>query len=86
MFDIITAAVHGVGASMGDVMRTRTLLTNLDDWRGVVQVHGATMARYGVRPVNTTVGGSMLIGDGILVEVEAEGVISENENRGCLRL
>jgi enamine deaminase RidA (YjgF/YER057c/UK114 family) len=75
--DIITDAVHGVGASMGDITRTRVLLTDVSPWRSVGEVHAATMAHYGIRPVNTMVGGSTLIGDGILVEVEAMGTVRE---------
>jgi enamine deaminase RidA (YjgF/YER057c/UK114 family) len=66
---------------MGDITRTRVFLVNVDQWRGVAHVHGATMARHGIRPANTMVGGSALIGDGILVEVEAEGVVGSSRGQ-----
>jgi len=73
--DIIAAAVRGVGASMSDITRTRVFIKDVAHWRGVAEVHGATMRHHGIRPVNTMVGGNTLIGDGILVEVEAMGIV-----------
>lgn len=73
--DIIGGAVRAVGASMADITRTRVLLSSVEGWEEVVRVHGAVFGAAGSRPVNTTVGGTSFIGPGILVEIEAEGVV-----------
>src|SRR4249920_274301 len=39
--EIIAAALEGAGASMGQVVRTRILLTRIEDWQAVAAVHGA---------------------------------------------
>lgn len=79
VMDIIAGAVNALGASMADVTRTRILLSKLDEWQGVAKVHGRTFGRHGILPVNTMVGGTSLIGEGILVEVEAEGVVDSSK-------
>src|SRR2546423_8187327 len=38
--EIIAAALEKAGASMGQVVRTRILLTRIDDWQTVPAVHG----------------------------------------------
>ncbi|BEJ12320.1 hypothetical protein CspHIS471_0207800 [Cutaneotrichosporon sp. HIS471] len=73
--DIIGGAVRSLGASLADITRTRVLLSSVEGWEDVVRVHGAVFGPH-ARPVNTTVGGITFIGAGILVEIEAEGVIT----------
>ncbi|CAK9783913.1 Aldo/keto reductase [Cutaneotrichosporon oleaginosum] len=75
-FDIIAGAVRALGASMADVTRTRVLLSSVEGWEDVVRVHGAVFGPTGARPVNTTVGGTTFIGEGILIEIEAEGRVT----------
>lgn len=74
--DIIGGAVRALGGSLADVTRTRVLLSSVEGWEDVVRVHGAVFGPHGSRPVNTTVGGITFIGEGILVEIEAEGTIA----------
>jgi enamine deaminase RidA (YjgF/YER057c/UK114 family) len=54
---------------MEDALSTRVHLRDAARWRSVAEVHG----RYfgAVRPVNTMLGGAVLIGD-YEVEIEAE--------------
>src|SRR5215468_9555932 len=40
-FEISQQALEQLGASLADVIRTRILLTRIDDWHAVVKVHGA---------------------------------------------
>src|SRR3989442_10598983 len=48
--EIIAAALEGAGASMGQVVRTRILLTRIDDWQAVAAVDGGFF--FAIRPVH----------------------------------
>src|SRR6266700_6088566 len=50
-FEIIETALEGIGADLSDVIRTRILLTNIDDWERVGQVHGSFFEH--IQPVTT---------------------------------
>jgi enamine deaminase RidA (YjgF/YER057c/UK114 family) len=56
-----------------DVVRTRIYLKNAADCEQVSRVHGSYFGD--IRPANTLVEVSALIGDGYLVEMEAEAVV-----------
>ncbi len=71
--EIIRTALEGAGATLDDVIRTRTFLTRVDDWRAVGEVHGEVFS--GVRPASTMVQVSRLIDPEWLVEVEADAVV-----------
>ena len=70
--DIIAAALERAGASLGDVVRTRVLLTRIADWQAVAAVHGEYFAA--IRPVCTVAEVSALIDPDWLVEIEADAV------------
>ena len=75
-FEIIKSALESAGASMSDVVRTRTFLTNVDDWKLVAEVHGEYFRD--IRPASTMVQVSKLIESDWLVEIEADAVV-DNE-------
>src|SRR3989304_3047715 len=50
-FEISRLALEQLGAGLQDVIRTRILLTRIEDWRAVAEVHGELFRD--VRPVNT---------------------------------
>ena len=58
---------------MSDVVRTRILLTRIEDWEVVARVHGEFFRD--VRPVNTVMQVSRFIDPDWLVEVEADAVV-----------
>ena len=72
-FEIIQAALEDAGSSLSDVVRTRILLMNIDDWEKVAEVHGEFFRD--VRPASTIVQVSRFIGADWLVEIEADAVI-----------
>jgi len=55
------------------VVRTRILLTRIEDWEAVARVHGEFFRD--VRPANTVMQVSRFIDPDWLVEVEADAVI-----------
>jgi enamine deaminase RidA (YjgF/YER057c/UK114 family) len=71
--EIIAAALKAAGASMEQVVRTRILLTNIDDWQAVAAVHGEFFRD--IRPVNTIMQISRFIDPEWLLEIEADAVV-----------
>ncbi len=74
---IIAAALQGAGASMGQVVRTRILLTRIEDWQAVAAIHGEFFRD--IRPVNTIVQVARFIDPDWLVEIEADAVVDEDQ-------
>lgn len=74
-FEISRAALAQLGADLGDVIRTRLLLTRIDDWEAVARVHGEYFRD--IRPVNTTMQVSRFIDPDWLVETEIDATVPE---------
>lgn len=74
IFRKIEAALAQVGARLEDVVRTRIFLTDIDDWKDVGRAH-AQLFRD-IRPAATLVQVSRFIDPEILVEIEADAVVS----------
>ncbi|WP_432565640.1 RidA family protein [Kineococcus sp. SYSU DK003] len=70
----IRAALLEAGASLEDVVRTRMFVTDISRWEEVGRVHGEFLGH--VRPASTMVEVSALIEPGLLVEIEADAVIT----------
>lgn len=73
--EIIGAALEQAGASFRHVVRTRTLLTRIEDWQAVAAVHGEVFGA--IRPANTIMQVTRFIDPDWLVEFEADAVIEE---------
>jgi enamine deaminase RidA (YjgF/YER057c/UK114 family) len=74
-FEIVGRALEDLGASLSDVVRTRILLTRIEDWEAVARVHGEFFRD--VRPVNTVMQVTRFIDPDWLVEVEADAVVTD---------
>jgi enamine deaminase RidA (YjgF/YER057c/UK114 family) len=74
-FEIVREALEKAGSSLSDVVRTRVLLTNIEDWESVGKVHGEFFG--GIRPANTIFQISRFIDPEWLVEVEADAIIDK---------
>jgi enamine deaminase RidA (YjgF/YER057c/UK114 family) len=72
-FEISRIALEQLGARLEDVVRTRILLTRIDDWRAVAEVHGEFFRD--IRPVNTTMQVARFIDPDWLVETEVDAVV-----------
>ena len=76
VLDRIERALTELGATLGDVVRTRVFVRRIEDWDVVARVHGE---RFGsVRPANTLVQATLVHPD-LLVEIEAEAVIGAGD-------
>jgi enamine deaminase RidA (YjgF/YER057c/UK114 family) len=73
-FKTIEAALKQAGASLNDVVRTRIYMVNIDQWQEVGRAHGEIFGN--IRPATTMVEVKRLIDPDILVEIEADAIIS----------
>ena len=73
--EIIKEALEKAGSGLVDVVRTRVILTNIDDWKKVIEVR----AEYfrDIRPVDTIMQVSRFVNPEWLVEIEADAVVSD---------
>jgi enamine deaminase RidA (YjgF/YER057c/UK114 family) len=76
--EIIATALEVAGASMRHVVRTRILLTRIEDWEAAAAVHGEFFRE--IRPVNTIVQVSRFIDPEWLVEIEADAVLDQTDS------
>ena len=76
ILDKIEASIESLGGTLKDVIRTRVFIKNISDWERIAAVHGERFK--GINPVNTMVKAG-LIGEGYLVEIEAEASIKNTK-------
>jgi enamine deaminase RidA (YjgF/YER057c/UK114 family) len=70
----IERALKEAGAELTDVVRTRVYVVDMDRWEEAARAHAEFFGS--IRPANTLIEISALVGGGYLVEMEAEAIIS----------
>jgi len=73
-FEIARLALEQLDAGLTDVIRTRIMLTRIEDWKIVAQVHGEFFRD--IRPVNTLVQVARFIDPEWLLETEVDAVVA----------
>ena len=74
--EIVTQAVVDAGLSMGDVIRTRVMLTDIGRWEEAARAHGEVFGT--IKPACTFVEVKGFINREWLVEIEADCVSHED--------
>jgi len=72
---IIGDALGELGASYGDVVRTRVLLLDASRWEDAGRAHGEVFSE--IRPANTTCAVNGFLDPAILVEIEATAIVAD---------
>jgi len=69
----IEIALKEAGATLNDVVRTRMLLTNIDNWKEVAEVRGEYFKD--ILPVDTVMEVSQFINSEWLIEIEVDAIV-----------
>ncbi len=71
---IIRTALQGLGADLPDVVRTRIYVTNIDQWSEIGRAHREAFGE--IRPATSMVEVQRLVSPDMLVEIEADAIVS----------
>jgi enamine deaminase RidA (YjgF/YER057c/UK114 family) len=72
--EIIKAALEQAGTGLHDVVRTRIILTDINDWKAAIEVRKEYFRD--VRPVDTITAIDRFVNPEWLIEIEADAVIA----------
>ena len=75
---IIKEALEMAGSGLQDVVRTRTLLVDINDWEKVAKVRSEYFKD--IRPVDTVMQVSKFINPEWLIEIEVDAIIAEHKS------
>ncbi len=74
--EIIAVALEEAGAGLENVVRTRMFVTDISRWEEIAQAHREAFEN--IMPATSMVEVSRLIGEGMLVEIEADAIVDDN--------
>ncbi|MCJ8323337.1 MAG: RidA family protein [Hyphomicrobiales bacterium] len=74
-FEIIKLALEQAGAGLDDIVRTRVILTDIDNWKQAIEARKQYCQN--AQPVDTIMAISRFVNPEWLVEIEVDAIISE---------
>jgi len=72
--ETIKIALEKAGSSLKDVVRTRILLTNIEDWKAAAKVRASYFKA--IKPVDTIMQVSRFINPDWLIEIEVDAIVA----------
>lgn len=73
-FEIMQAALEEARSGLHDIVRTRVILTNIDDWKQAIEARKAFCRE--ARPVDTIMAIERFVNPEWLVEIEVDAVVA----------
>ncbi len=74
-FEIIEAALEDAGSGLGDIVRTRVILTDIDRWKEAIDARKVYCRD--ARPVDTIMAVTRFVNPEWLVEIEVDAIIAD---------
>ncbi|WP_246139520.1 Rid family hydrolase [Phaeobacter marinintestinus] len=74
-FEIIKAALEQAGSGLQDIVRTRVILTNIDDWKEAIEARKEYC--QDARPVDTIMAIDRFVNSEWLVEIEVDAYVAD---------
>lgn len=74
-FEIIKSALEEAGSGIHDIVRTRVILTDIDNWKQAIEARKAYC--QDARPVDTIMAIDRFVNPEWLVEIEVDAVVSD---------
>lgn len=74
-FEIIKTALEDAGSGLHDIVRTRVILTNIEDWKEAIEARKEFCKD--VRPVDTIMAIDRFVNPEWLVEIEVDAYVAD---------
>ena len=74
-FEIIKSALEEAGSGLHDIVRTRVILTDIDNWKQAIEAR--KLYCQDVRPVDTIMAINRFVNPEWLVEIEVDAVVAD---------
>ncbi|WP_254429964.1 RidA family protein [Ruegeria arenilitoris] len=74
-FEIIKDALERAGSGLQDIVRTRVILTDIDNWKQAIEAR--KLYCLGARPVDTIMAINRFVNPEWLVEIEVDAVVPD---------
>ena len=74
-FEIIKSALEEAGSGLHDIVRTRVILTDIDNWKQAIEARKSYC--LDARPVDTIMAIDRFVNPEWLVEIEVDAIVAE---------